>query len=173
VLAAVLAGCGSTTSVTTDGASPEHVVPQRAAQAASVYSASYCQPIAGGQWVTNDSPDSTTPCVPDPAYADHDGDDASAVPRCFTCTMSQWKAAEHRHRPLGAASATSTSPDSTSLARAQLATKCAAQGAASAHQCACIAAHLATVTAMDEIQSLPADDPRLQAALDSCMPSGG
>jgi hypothetical protein len=173
-LAAVVAGCGSTSPVTTDGTSPQPVASQGAAQAASVYSASYCQPLGGGRWVTNDSPHSTTPCVPDLTYAesDHDGDDAAAVPRCFTCTMSQFKQAERRHLPAPGRSVTSTSPDSTYLARSQLATRCAAQGAASAHQCACIAAHLATVTSMDEIQSLPADDPRLQAALDSCMPSG-
>src|ERR1700746_3805214 len=99
---ALVAACGGTALVT-----PNVIVPSKTATPVAgennatsdmSASASYCQRLNDGEWVTNDSAFSTTPCVPDPSYAtgDEQVDGSAALPRCLTCSLSDWERAEKR-----------------------------------------------------------------------------
>ena len=70
--------------------------------------------------MTNDSPYSTTPCVPDPSNAtgDEQADSSLALPRCFSCSLADWKRAEARAR---ASSVGDDSGDTTGGGAAQVA----------------------------------------------------
>src|SRR5690242_18908868 len=103
---AAITGCGSggrTMTVTeakpslTTAPASTHATPTTADSHASDR---YCQRLDSGRWVTNDSPYSTTPCVPEPSKAtgDEQADGSVALPRCFGCSIADWQRAENRAR---------------------------------------------------------------------------
>lgn len=142
-------------------------------------SAAYCQWLAGGKWVTNDSAYSTTPCVPDPSDAtgDEQADASVGMPRCFGCKLSDWERAEQRaaqrlglpsHGPGVATAATANaSPDVWSRgARSSFISGCAENMVGV--ECGCLANQLERQVPADQAQSLAGDDPRVHAATQAC-----
>lgn len=139
-------------------------------------SAAYCQWLGGGKWVTNDSAYSTTPCVPDPSEAtgDEQADASMAVPRCFSCRLSDWQRAEQRAAmrlglpsPESGAATATASPDAWSPeARSSFISGCAESTVGV--ECGCLAAQLERQVPADQAQSLAADDPRVHAATQAC-----
>jgi hypothetical protein len=134
----------------------------------------YCQRLPDGRWVTNDSAFSTTPCVPDPSYAtgDEEADGSGVIPRCFGCSPSDWDRAETRAEQRSAgvdgAAAASTSPsDLPTAADGTVAHACAQD--AEDGLCGCVTGQLAQQVPSDQMGALPADDPRVRAALQSCQ----
>ncbi|MBV9804323.1 MAG: hypothetical protein JO130_14075 [Solirubrobacterales bacterium] len=129
--------------------------------------------------MTNDSADSTTPCVPDPAYAvryELAGEDI-AVPRCSTCTLSDWESADRRAlQQTGQASPTSTVATAAPSApgvdkwsrgvRATFISNCAVYMTGSL--CQCLANHLAWQVPADQVQGLSGEDLRVQVAAKEC-----
>jgi hypothetical protein len=111
--AAALAGCGSSASTVTVA----HTVTQQASisssTSTSAVSPNNCQ-FANGRWVTNVLANPTS-CVPDPTFATGDikDDEQGVIPRCYSCTMAQWNAAERKAaRDTTTAAATSTTASS-------------------------------------------------------------
>lgn len=142
-------------------------------------SAAYCQWVGGSKWVTNDSAYSTTPCVPDPSEAtgDEDADASMAIPRCFSCRLSDWQRAEQRAAlRLGlpspgsgvatAASATASPDNWSPRARSSFISGCAENMVGV--ECGCLAAQLERQVPADQAQSLAGDDPRVHAATQAC-----
>ncbi len=138
-------------------------------------SAGYCQLLDDGRWVTNDSANSTTPCVPDPSYATGDEqDDASiAVPRCYTCKLADWRRAEAlaavRTDQAPAASTASTAAGASkwsSGVHKSFVSDCSAYMDGS--ECECLANHLQWQVPTDQAQGLSGEDPRVQAAGRDC-----
>lgn len=172
---AVVSGCGGTaviSSMSDAGSS----IPTAINASDPTASVRYCQRLDDGQWVTNASANSTTPCVPDPSYAtgDEQADAFVAVPRCFTCKPSDWNRAE-RHAALraGRASAASTvaatatatnnwSPDT----RSSFISDCSAY--VGGHLCECLANHLEWQVPLNQAEGLSGDDPRVQVAAQEC-----
>ena len=99
---AAIAGCGSDVRmVTVTEANPSATrAPASTPMSATTASDRYCQRLDDGTWVTNDSPYSTTACVPEPSQAtgDRQADASMALPRCFSCRLADWKRAEERAR---------------------------------------------------------------------------
>lgn len=145
------------------------------------YSARYCQRVQSGAWVTNDSAYSTTPCVPDPSYATGDqvADGSQAIPRCFTCKLSDWEHAEkrkarHAQGPSdGTTNADITDPDGWSPpARDQVLGVCTSGLSGSRTLCDCVANLVVQQIPAYEASWLSSDSPTLQAAAHECDPSG-
>jgi hypothetical protein len=172
-----VAGCGGAAPVgpaTVPGfSSPSTTTPD------PTDSAAYCQWVDGGKWVTNDSAYSTTPCVPDPSDAtgEEQADASVAIPRCFSCKLSDWDRAERREAqrlglpspPSGVAAAATakTSPDPWSPgARSSFISGCAENMVGV--ECGCLADRLERQVPADQAQSLAGDDPRVHAATQSC-----
>ena len=110
IAALALTGCGTTnTQSATVASAPTQ--PAAAAAAPSAVSAANCQ-FVNGKWVTNDSAYSTTPCVPDPAFATGDvqSDESGVVPRCHHCKLSDWTRAEEQARQSAATSTAAAPP---------------------------------------------------------------
>lgn len=134
-------------------------------------SARYCQLLPTGEWVTNDSAYSTTPCAPDPAYAtgDEQVDGSVAIPRCFTCSLSDWDRAEKRAEARNAAvdvqAANTTTAGGLPEEIAGSFTQACAQNA---DECGCVEREVAQQVPPDQMGALTADDPRVQAALQKC-----
>src|SRR5437868_7142442 len=85
VLATTLAvaGCGASTH---QRATPRDTLTNALGGAANAASGNYCQRLDNGKWVTNDAPDSTTPCAVDPRSK---GDPPGSVEkRCFSCKVT-------------------------------------------------------------------------------------
>jgi hypothetical protein len=139
-------------------------------------SAAYCQWLGGREWVTNDSAYSTTPCVPDPSAAtgDEQADASVAIPRCFSCELSDWERAEQRAaQRLGLPSPGSTVATAkaraegwSATARSSFISGCAENMVGV--QCRCLANQLERQAPADQAQSLAGDDPRLHAATRAC-----
>jgi hypothetical protein len=180
-----IAGCGGGTAVTIGTAPtssrPTTTVNSSGPGAPSSRSASsrYCQRLDDGRWVTNDRAFSTTPCVPDPSYASGDerADGALALPRCFTCKLSDWERAERRAKkkggePTGTSNTDTTAPQTLSLAawpatvRQSFIDTCAESGDDAL--CECAESKLANQIPADQASSLSADDPRIRSAFRNC-----
>jgi hypothetical protein len=137
-------------------------------------SVGYCQLLDDGQWVTNDSASSTTPCVPDPSYAtgDEQADASVAVPRCYTCKLSDWTRAETQAAVrAGHASATSTVAATGATGWSSddhkgFMSECTAY--LNGSLCECLANHLAWRIPPDQAQGLSGEDPRVQEAVREC-----
>jgi hypothetical protein len=180
-LAVVVTGCGRAAMVnpTSSSPAPTTSVVNRSPSSTRV-SARYCQRLDDGTWVTNDSAYSTTTCVPDPSYAtgDEQADGAVAIPRCFTCTLAEWRRAEERAetRAGGTPSTAATAIESTTLdgwtAKEENAFLhvCGQNGFGT---CQCLADQLAPRVPGYEAGELSARDPRIQAAVQICQPSEG
>jgi len=180
LILAVIAGCGGTALVT-----PHMIIPTTTTTATAGESnatsdtddsASYCQRLNDGKWVTNDSAFSTTPCVPDPADAtgDEQADGTAALPRCFSCTLSDWELAEKRAEGRDGSGTETTPADSSSSGGLSAAAggsflKACAQNA-DGGLCACVYRQVAQQVPPYQLRALPADDPRVEAALESCAP---
>lgn len=168
----VVSGCGGAALVSSPVSSPAS--PAASAAADPTMSVAYCQQLANGEWVTNDSADSTTQCVPDPAYATgNEAADASvAVPRCFTCKLSDWERAEQRAaEQTGQASpasavATATPATWSRDIRTSFISDCTVYMTGSL--CQCLVDHLEWQVPADQAQALSGEDPRVQAAARDC-----
>lgn len=143
-------------------------------------SAKYCQLLSDGDWVTNDSAYSTTPCVPDPAYAsgDEQADASRAIPRCFSCKLSDWNRAEKRAAQRSgqswlATDTSTTGTDTTNLGswtpglRRSFVSACSEN--VSGALCQCLANHLARQVPAAQTGTLSAEDPRVQADVKTCQ----
>jgi hypothetical protein len=184
LIIALVAGCGGTALVT-----PKMVVPTTTANstpgesnatADTDDSASYCQLLSDGQWVTNDSAFSTTPCVPNPAYAtgNEQADGYLAIPRCFTCNLSDWERAEERAarrngsqiQPIGTdppgADGTSSGLPVAGDSYFEMCAQNVDDGL-----CSCVANRIEQQVPQYQLAALTADDPRVQGAVESCAPS--
>lgn len=176
-----VAGCGGgffvggTATLPTSSSRPMTTTPD------PTDSALYCQQRPGdGKWVTNEA-GSATPCVPDPSYAtgDEDADASVAIPRCFSCKLSDWERAEQRaaKRPGSSSPATdvaiattnSASPGSWSAGVSDSFISACTEGRAGA-VCDCLANHLDWQVPSDEAQTLSGEDPRVQVAVQDCRP---
>jgi hypothetical protein len=184
----LVAGCGAgtpgpNTTVVTES---NRIVATAAAQSATTAdkydSAGYCQQLQTGDWVTNDSADSTTACVPDPAYATGDrvADASQAIRRCFTCKLADWNRAEQRkarQAPAlsdGATSADTTDPDGWSPQdRNQVFAACTSSLGVSTTLCECVVNSVVPQIPASEASSLSPHDARLQAAAIECDPDAG
>lgn len=178
----VVAGCGGTALVRAALIAPTTTTPAVATESnvtADKYaSAAYCQRLEDGQWVTNDSAFSTTPCVPDPSYAtgNEQADGYLAVRRCITCSLSDWDRAEERAerrnggqpQPTGTdtAGADSTSSSGLPVAGGSYFEMCAQN--VDDGLCACVASRIEKQVPQYELAALTADDPRVQDAIQSC-----
>jgi hypothetical protein len=172
-----VAGCGGAAAVG-PAAVPASLSPITSAPDPTA-SVDYCQWVGSGKWVTNDSAYSTTPCVPDPSEAsgDEQADASIAIPRCFSCELSDWERAEQRAaRRVGlpapgsgaatAASATA-SPDAWPRgARSSFISGCAESMVGV--ECDCVADQLERQMPADQVQTLAGDDPRVHAATQAC-----
>jgi hypothetical protein len=180
-----VAGCGGTALVgttlipptTTTTATPG----QSNATSDEYASARYCQRLNDGEWVTNVSAFSTTPCVPEPSYAtgNEQADGYQAIPRCFTCTLSDWERAEKRaavgngSQPQvidsDAAGADSPSSDGAPVAGESYFEMCAQN--VNNGVCSCVANRIEQQVPQYQLAALTADDPRVQDAIETCEPS--
>lgn len=175
---ALVAGCGGTEPV-----APNMIVPSKTTAAITAEnnassdmsgSASYCQRLNDGQWVTNDSAFSTTGCVPDPSYATGDAqvDGSAALPRCFTCTLSDWEHAEQRAATRNGGQNRTPGTDTTAESPAATGgsfTKACAQNT-DGGLCGCVTRAVSRQVPSYQLGALTADDPRVEAALESCAP---
>ena len=180
---AAIAGCGSGGRiVTVTEAKPSATrapasTPTSATTADNHASDLYCQRLDSGTWVTNDSPYSTTPCVPESSKAtgDEQADGSVALPRCFSCSLADWKRAEKRAR---ASSAGEDSDDATSggaaqdawgaAVRARFVAQCAGDHEDTDNLCECVADQLAAQVPAGQAATLSADDPRVHSAAQRC-----
>ena len=176
----VVAGCGGTALVTPNMIIPTTTTTTTAGESNATSdtddSASYCQRLNDGKWVTNDSAFSTTPCVPDPADAtgDEQADGcASLAPLLHLHSVglgarrragrnTEWV----RH---GNQAADSSSSSGLPAAAAGSFLKACAQNA-DGGLCACVSSQVAQQVPRYQLRALTADDPRVQAALESCAP---
>ena len=180
---AAIAGCGGGVRiVTVTGAKPSATrapagTPPSATTADNHASDRYCQRLDNGMWVTNDSPYSTTPCVPDPSKAtgDEQADGSVALPRCFSCSLADWKRAEKRARASAAGhdsddAATGGAPQGAwdTAVRARFVAQCAGDHDDTDNMCECVAEQLADQVPATQADALSADDPRVQAAAQRC-----
>jgi hypothetical protein len=181
ILTVVAAGCGMVTrvervsSATPSGQTP--AAPHGAARDPTT-SDRYCQRLpTTGRWVTNTSAYSTTPCVPDPAYAtgDESADAAKVVPRCRTCTLADWRRAEARKAPRRSGrSNAKTAPAASGAYQWSPGTHsyvfhtCTSRWGGSTEVCQCAVTELSEEVDVDEATSLSADDPRVRAAAGAC-----
>jgi hypothetical protein len=174
-----VAGCGGV-MVVGSAIAPTPASPPSTSAPDVTASVGYCQQLDDGQWVTNDSPYSTTPCVPDPSNAtgDEQADASVAVPRCFSCKLSDWdraerRAARRRGLPTPASSSAGPATAGASLAgwsgdaRNSFISGCAENMGAGV-ECDCLAGQLEQRVPSDQEQTLSDDDPRVQAAVESC-----
>lgn len=175
----MVAGCGGAVLAAGPSTIPASRNPSMTGTPDPTDSGRYCQERPGdGEWVTNEA-DSSTPCVPDPSDAtgDDEADASKAVPRCFSCKMSDWDRAEqHAAKRLGSSSAASnviTTGTTTARAakwsvsvRGGFIIACTENMASAL--CDCLANHLAWQVPSDEAQSLSGDDPRVRAAAHNC-----
>jgi hypothetical protein len=175
---ALVAACGGTALVT-----PNVIVPSKTATPVAgennatsdmSASASYCQRLNDGEWVTNDSAFSTTPCVPDPSYAtgDEQVDGSAALPRCLTCSLSDWERAEKRAATRDGGQLHTPGTDTTAelpAAGGGSFVKACAQNA-DGGLCGCVTQAVSRQVPSYQLSALTADDPRVQAALESCAP---
>ncbi len=174
----LVSGCGGA-ALTAPAPGSNSSVPTATAAASRTMSVGYCQLLDDGEWVTNDSATSTTPCVPDPSYAtgDEQVDASVAVPRCYTCKLSDWNRAERRAAVrtgqdpstsrtvatvTGTAGRNEWSPD----ARTSFISDCTVYMDGSL--CQCLANHLQWQVASDQAQALTGQDPRVQLAAREC-----
>ena len=181
-----LAGCGTSASLDSASVPSSSSPPVSEASGGSnappekTASASYCQRLADGDWVTNDSAYSTTPCVPDPSYAsgDEQADASRAIPRCFSCKLSDWKRAEKLAAQRSGQSTVApemattgsytTDPGSWSFGVRQSFISECSQNVGGA-LCECLANHLARQIPAAQTGTLSGDDPRVQADIKSCQ----
>jgi hypothetical protein len=181
----LIAGCGAATpvrraTVATVSSWIRTTAPSQSVTTADEYdSARYCQQLPSGSWVTNDSPDSTTPCVPDPAYAtgDEQSDASQALPRCATCTLAEWERAERKKAQqatgLSGGSANTDTTDSggwSAEERAQILDTCSSRWDAREDFCGCIVDDVAHSMSVYEASELAADDRIVRAAAAACDP---
>jgi hypothetical protein len=178
LMTGAVAGCGGAALLETNAA-PKSSNPAIAPGSDPTASVRYCQRLEDGKWVTNDSASSTTPCVPDPAYAARyeEAAESIAVPRCFTCKLSDWERADRRITQSGTSSPASsvaayTTPIASGLDRWPRSVRdgfinnCAAYMVGS--MCVCLANHLGWQVAPREAETLSGDDPRVQVAAEEC-----
>jgi hypothetical protein len=175
----LIAGCGIETqtpsSVVANASKPVATTP--APTAPDKYEPTrYCQQLMSGAWVTN-SLYSTTPCVPDPSYATGDEavDRSHMIPRCFTCKLSDWTAAEERKAQqastspgYAASAATAHQSDWSPERRVQVIDTCTSSWGGDETLCDCMINHVAYQVPATMASSLSPDDARLEAALDEC-----
>lgn len=177
LIIAVVAGCGGSALVT-----PKMNIPTRTTTATAGESdatsdtddsASYCQRLNDGEWVTNDSAFSTAPCVPDPedATGDEQADGTAALPRCFTCTLSDWERAEKRAAIRNGSGTETTAADNVSPSGSPVAGggyfEMCAQNVDDG-LCSCVASRIEKEVPQYQLAALTADDPRVQDAIESC-----
>lgn len=168
----VVAGCGGTAVVLSRASSPAPVT----TVADKTVSARYCQErVDDGDWVTNEA-ESTTPCVPDPSYAtgDEQADASIAIPRCFSCKLSDWdraeqRAAKRRQSPPMASHAATTATGSTGVDGWSSSVRQNFLSVCSGALCECLANHLQWQVPAAQAQTLSADDPRVQTAARDCQ----
>lgn len=180
---AAIAGCGggarmATVTQANDSAATAPVpMPTRAMAPDDHGSDRYCQRLDDGAWVTNDSPYSTTPCVPDPSNAtgDEQADSSLALPRCFSCSLADWKRAEARARAssVGDDSGDTTGGGAAQVAwgaavRARFVALCAGDHEDPDNVCECVADQVATQVPAAQADTLSSDDRRVQAAARRC-----
>jgi hypothetical protein len=143
--------------------------------------ARYCQRLDNGTWVTNVSAYSTTRCVPEPSYAtgDEAADGSQAIPRCFTCKLSDWKRAEQKRAEQATAQPTNTSNGATAdpsawspALRDQVVGTCTTGWGGNPTVCGCVVTQLARQVPAYEASWLSSTDPRVQAAASACDPAG-
>lgn len=171
----VVSGCGEAAvigSVSDTGSSS----PAAPKQSDPTLSVAYCQLRDNGEWVTNDRANSTSPCVPDPSHAtgDEPADASVAIPRCYTCKLSDWKRAERRAAvqsgEAAAASMVATTATDTNHwsrdARSRFLSDCGASLDGSL--CECLANHLERGVRPDQAEGLSAEDPRVKLAARYC-----
>jgi hypothetical protein len=173
----MIAGCGAGTPSSVVATAPEAIATAPAPTTPDKYeSARYCQQLMSGAWVTN-SLHSTTRCVPDPSYATGDEavDRSHVIPRCFTCKLSAWTAAEQAkaHQwsapPRYPASAgTAHHSDWSPERRVQVIDTCTSSWGADETLCDCVVNHVAYQVPATAASSLSPDDARLEAAADEC-----
>lgn len=175
----MVAGCGGAALVAGPAAVPSSLNPPPTSTPDQTNSALYCQQRPGdGEWVTNQA-GSATPCVPDPSYAsgDREADASKAVPRCSSCTLSDWERAEqHAANRLRSSSAgfdvITTGTGATSAAnwssgvRGSFISACAEDMAGAV--CDCLANHLDWQVPSAQAQALTGQDPRVKAAGQYC-----
>lgn len=174
----VVSGCGGaalTDSVSDAGSS----IPTAPKTSDPTMSIGYCQLLDDGEWVTNDSANSTTPCVPDPSHAtgDEQADASVAVPRCYTCRLTDWKSAERRAavrtgRAIPASTVPTTATDATGHstwspdARRSFISDCTASLDGSL--CRCLAIHLELRVPSEQADGISGEDPRVLVAARNC-----
>jgi hypothetical protein len=180
----VVCGCSGAAVVQPESSSPTTTASAGGkATLPSTASSRYCQRLDSGEWVTNVSAYSRTPCAPDPSYAtgDEQADDAVAIPRCLTCTVADWERAEERlvrraggtsEMPDGATSAGGTASMAgwTAQETNTLMSMCEEDELGT---CECLAVQLAPRVPGYQAGNLSADDPRVRAAIQICQPSEG
>lgn len=174
----VVSGCGGA-GLIDPGSDAGPSIPTATTTADPTGSAAYCQLLADGEWVTNDSANSTTPCVPEPSYAtgDEQADSSVALPRCYACKLSDWDRAETlaavrngRATPAspvattaaGATGHSTWSPDD----RRNFISGCT--GSLGGSLCECLANHLESQVPSDQEQGISGEDPRVQVAARNC-----
>ena len=180
---AAIAGCGggartaTVTQANPSATTPPATTAKRATAPDDHASNRYCQRLDNGRWVTNDSAYSTTPCVPDASQAtgNEQADGSVALPRCFSCSLADWRRAEERAR---ASSAGRDSGDTTTAGAAQVAwggavrarfvAQCAGDQDDTDNVCECVADQVADQVPPAQADTLSADDPRVEAAAQRC-----
>lgn len=175
-LGIVLAGCGG--AVRLQASSPT-TLPAPTTSPVKVISSHYCRRQSTGIWVTDDTVQSTTRCVPDPSYATGDDaiDGSAPVPRCLTCSLADWKRAEKRAAEVLASPGTGTTTAEAAKPSQWPASvtdeyvySCETTGGQEA-SCQCIAGQLEQQVAPGNVAGLSAYDPRVEAAERSCPSS--
>jgi hypothetical protein len=169
VAVVLAAGCGADAGV------------RNASVADPTDSARYCQYDQNGTWVTNDRVLSTTPCVPDPAYASGNQveDDSQVIPRCFTCKLSDWTRAETKKTLPSAPSDDDSIKNVANPSewppglRDQVVDTCTSSWSGSPALCDCVVNQVAQQIPASEASGLSPNDIRLQAAVSVCDPAGG
>jgi hypothetical protein len=165
-----VAGCGGAAVVGSATVSPSLRPPITTTSNPSA-SARYCQRLPNGQWVTNDSAYSTTPCVPDPAYAtgDEQVDGSVAIPRCFACSLSDWDRAEKRAEArIASVDTTAANTTTAGSLPEEIAGSFSQACDQNADECECVERQVAKQVSPNQMGALTADDPRVQAALQNC-----
>ena len=175
LLVAVVAGCGGAALVdtTTDNSLSQATTTfDGKTSPDNSSSAGYCQRLDDGEWVTNDSASSTTPCVPAPAYAtgNEQADDSIAIPRCATCKLPDWGRAEKRRSRTSQIASTSANETGAGgwppQVRSTFVDKCSSGGDDT--PCDCLADQLALTVPAFQVAGLSLTDSRVQAAFRNC-----
>lgn len=136
----------------------------------------YCQLLANGKWVTNNTAYSATPCVPDPSYATGDEalDGSRVIPRCVSCKLSDWKRAEARMATSAPGGDNITIPDAgdpsewSVSARTKIIGACTTRWGDNPSVCRCVVNRVAQQIPAYEAGDLSPEDTGVRAAAIAC-----